>query len=204
MVHAVLTMITMARALIFLAGLYPAVAFGGTSVAYPQTAFVYATQSGIIRRIIVPGPGETTNQTVGTGETLVVLPQGSANDQKSLEASIALLIGKPVASSDCLLVGGDKIVAAMASCDPALDTIPGFTIVQNPKALPGDTWVSGTAFTRQFAVVNKNAAARRLTVDQIVTLPIDNPVSPIPGDILAPAGAHHVGEVIDLPIQATQ
>ncbi len=166
------------------------------TVTYPQTAYIYATASGILRQIIIPGQGETTIQSARSGETIVVRPSGSPTDEASIRTAITAAIGKAIASDHCAVVNnGTNKVTRVTRCDPALDAIGGSTLVQHPLAVSGDTWTGGATFTRNFAVVNPTTNI----VEQLVSLSIDAQIPPV-GRVLYPSDNLKVGDHV--PVKA--
>ncbi len=180
----------MIRALALLLLLIPASARADT-VTYPQTAYIYASASGILRQIIIPSPGQPTTLSAHTGETLVVQPGGLPADPTSIRAAITAALGKPIANDSCAVIDNTNAVVNVIRCDPTLDAVSGATLVQHPLVIKGDTWAGSKVFMRPFAVVNP--ATHR--VEQLVSLSIDAAIPPV-GRILYPADALQVGDTV--------
>jgi len=183
------------RAAFFLACMLVASPVLAASITYPQTAYIYATNSGILRQIIIPGVGETTTHVAGSGETLVVQPGGTPTDEASINAAITASLGHAIASDHCAVVDNTNKVARVIRCDPALDAVGGSTLVRHPLVVPGDVWAGGQTFDRNFAVVNPITNI----VEQLVTLSIDAQI-PHVGRVLYPAGNLKVGDTV--PVKA--
>ncbi len=181
----------MIRALVLALLLLLPASAGAATVTYPQTAYVYATISGILRQIVVPGINETVTLLGQPGETVVVQAGGSPIDEASIRAAITIAIGKPIASDHCAVVDNTNKVVSVIRCDPALDAVSGRTLVQHPLAVTGDTWAGGSVFKRIFAVVNP--VTHR--VEQLVSLSIDTQIPPV-GRVLYPADSLNVGDTV--------
>ena len=179
------------RAASFLACMLVVLPALAAQITFPQTAYIYATNSGILRQVIVPGVGETTAHVAGTGETLVVQPGGALTDEASINAAITAAIGHAIASDHCAVVDNTNKATRVIRCDPTLDAVGGSTLVRHPLVVPGDVWAGGQTFDRNFAVVNPITNI----VEQLVTLSIDAQIPPV-GRVLYPAGNLKVGDTV--------
>ena len=163
-------------------------AFALVACAFPawaQTTFciVYSPNQSVTRRIITPDNDAECNapSLLMKGEAILILPQAQRTGDKNVaNALVAKATGKPTTLDRAVYVNGSAVVAVVLG-DPLIDgTPPGLTFAAvHALAVPGDTW-NGTIFLRDFAVVNPTTGL----VVQKATLPLDNPVSPVPGDLL--------------------
>lgn len=118
-------------------------------MASPATSIgiVYATGSGIVRRIIVPtheseldSPGH-----VGNAEAMIkvaaplVKRRNGYPDLDSARAHVAAVIGRQPDSGRCAVVVSG-IVTSIIMADPALDAITGATLVASDSASVGDRY----------------------------------------------------------------
>jgi hypothetical protein len=89
---------------------------------------IYGAQSGIVRRIILPDPGQDLQGHVGPGEALLMLPDGAPSDVISATAAVAQATGKRIPSSCCEVVDAQGVVVAVIAADPVLDRIDGHNL----------------------------------------------------------------------------
>jgi hypothetical protein len=172
-------------------------AWADITVPDGQSGYVYGTNSGILRRVIIAGPGSSAAVPTSPGETGVVQPPGSPADEVSINAAITTAIGKPIAVSRCAIVTGGNpahhsgTVVNIKSCDPDLDSDPSSHFQPSLTAQVGDQW-TGTSFLRPFAIVDPVS----FVVLQIALLDIDNPIPPIAGALIMPAGSKKAGDPV--------
>lgn len=109
--------------------------------AQEKTGIVYATKSGIIRRVIVP-----TNDTeltdprhAGRGETLIIVDRKSLRSLNDIEAAVAKSFGKKPADSRCVVVDEKTaMVVGNIHCDPELDALPDLLLLLHESLSEGD------------------------------------------------------------------
>ncbi len=112
-----------------------------------KVGIVYATNSKIMRRIIVPTQdSELDHVHVAPGETLLVVDSDKAfRDAESgkfapavraADAAIAVATGVVPPSARCAEVRDGKVVAVRMA-DPEIDTIPGALLVKSAAAEVG-------------------------------------------------------------------
>lgn len=113
---------------------------------------VCSTASGIIRRIVY---ADTTIQLSGianvqSGETLVLVSSGpypnSTAWRTAINTAVQTATGKIPGSSRCCVIDGGGNVVQVISADPALDSMPGMTLVLSDVANIGWTWTVGGGF----------------------------------------------------------
>jgi hypothetical protein len=144
----------------------------------PLTQYLvhYATESRIVRRVIAADDDSLLlAHRPLRGESALFVQIG----QSVLDA-IEKATGVRPPSPRCAVVNAQGAVIGCVNADPALDTIPGATLVLHDFAIPGDQFVNGN-FQRQYAVVD--ASSRRVTA--LVSKPVtgQDPV-PDPGTFL--------------------
>jgi hypothetical protein len=114
-------------------------------MAATQIGIVYATGSGILRRLIVPDDDAelVDKHPVALGETMLVVSAKTIKNQADVEAAVALVIGKPVPSARCAVVDAAGTVVNVIMADPALDSVSGATLVLDQVAVLGWKLVDG-------------------------------------------------------------
>lgn len=180
-------------------------------VASAQTTFciVYSPSESVARRIITPTKDAECNDPsiLMQGEAVLVLPLAQRTGDKNVaSALVAQATGIQTTTDNCAYIDGPlpnsiilkanpPPITGTFLCDPTIDgSPPNESIVGlDPAVAPGDLW-NGTQFLRNYAVMNPNTC----TVAQLATLPVNNPVAPIPGDLLLnnAAGAYSTGQIL--------
>lgn len=155
---------------------------------------VYARTSKILRRIVVPDTEPADwQQFVGNGEANVLLPLAGPRDMGTIRSAVSQANGNaPIPSGVCAVISAGTVVGNIMA-DPALDALPGFTLVSSDTAIPGDTW-DGSFFFRVFATM---VIATR-TVTAIGPQRIDH-LNPPNGSTFMPPGGLKVGDVVPSP-----
>lgn len=100
---------------------------------------VYATGSKMIRRIIVPdNDAQLQSGFAGQGETLLVAPVGP-HDVAACSVIVHSATGVVPPDPTCAVVDKTNTVIGMVSADPAIDALPGVTLVSaySPQIAPG-------------------------------------------------------------------
>lgn len=164
-------------------------------MAVTKVGIIYSVSQSKRRRIIIPtddaefamarGPLSPTS----AGERLLIVPLTTATAAGfDPDQYLATQLGQAAQSDRCCVIdptislsGDHGNVVAAIHADPAVDTIPNFTIVQSDFGQSGDRW-DGTNWWRRYAVINPTT----LNVDQISWISGTNlaPTSPVSGDVL--------------------
>lgn len=115
-----------------------------------KIGIVYARGSGILRRWIVPDNDADliASHPVSSGEAMILVdranvPGDPALAQAFVENAITRVTGKPVPSARCAIVDKDGNVVGSQMADPALDNVPGKTLMLHADAVPGWKTVAG-------------------------------------------------------------
>lgn len=149
---------------------------GATIAAATQAVVVYATDSGILRRVTVLDNDSQIpeyQKAVGFGETAILVDAVGLSDA-TVAAAIEKQIGKPPPPPVRAILVENGMATAVLAIDPALDAVPAGSLVPNDKAGVGDTY-DGTQFLREYAIVDKTTKK----VVSIIPLPIDDPEASI-------------------------
>lgn len=133
-------------------------------MASPATSvgIVYATGSGIVRRVIVPTIDTELDHPshVGPQEAMLkiatpkVIRRDGYPDLAAARAHVALVTGKPSPSGRCAVVT-NGLVTGIIMADPDIDAIPGAVLVLSEVAQVGWTTRGGVLTT---PVVASNSA----------------------------------------------
>lgn len=140
---------------------------------------IYATGSKIIRKLVVPDvePNATAwLQYCGPGETFTLLARGSATAAAVRARVSAVTATAVIPTGRCCVIDGQGHVINVINADPALYSIPSFSLVLSDLANINDHYnVEITNdFSRRYAVA---LIATRI-VTSIAWLPLVNPTSP--------------------------
>jgi hypothetical protein len=109
-----------------------------------QLAVFYATESKILRRMVIPDDdAQLERLTVPAGESVLRMPLDRPHDEASCRAAIAAATGVAPPSGRCCVVDESEIVIAVCNADPALDAYPQGWLVANEQANPGDPHAGG-------------------------------------------------------------
>lgn len=112
-------------------------------------AVVYGEQSGILRRIVVTDEGiEKLAGHYGKDESIIILNADEVmkSGVPDLPAAIALVEkkrGKPSENDRCIVVDPVLGIERVIKADPAIDTLLGKEIIQDPTAEVG--WTKDTS-----------------------------------------------------------
>ncbi len=93
---------------------------------------IYATQSKILRRIVVPSDNSSLNflaTMVGPGESIVARPTGHGDGHAQWAAAVQSVTGVMPPSAACAVVDATNTVILIVMADPALDTHPQGTLI---------------------------------------------------------------------------
>ncbi len=161
-------------------------------MAASQAILIYGTESGILRRLIVPDDdSQISRHQPGPGESLVLLPSNDIS-LESCQAAVEAIRGIPIEPSRCCVVNAGVVLDAIIA-DPKLDTVEAGTLVKHAKAGKDDTFVNGV-FMREYALVGKSDDK----VKEIKPLPLDDPESAIDknNEYIVPKGNLKPGDKI--------
>jgi hypothetical protein len=119
-----------------------------------QLAVFYATESKILRRLVIPDDDARLERlVVPPGESVLRMPLDRPHDEASCPAAIAVATGVAPPSGRCCVVDGSGLVIAVCNADPALDAHPQGWLVANERANPGDRH-AGSEFLRESRVTS--------------------------------------------------
>jgi hypothetical protein len=142
--------------------------------AATQLVVIYATESRILRRKIIPdNDAQIALHQPGPGESRLLLPLAQPYDDAACRAAIAAASGVSPPSGRCCIVDRDGNIIGVCHADPAIDTHPAGQLVADDTAGPGDRHENGV-FKRGYAVVDRTS--NRVT--GIVYLQLGNPTAP--------------------------
>src|SRR6516162_6000349 len=111
-----------------------------------KLAVLYATESKILRRKVIPDEDEQLRRlTVPAGESVLWMRLDQPHDDASCRAAIAAATGVVPPSGRCCVVNA---AARVVAADPALDVHPQGRLVASENAEPGDRFAGGV-FVRQ-------------------------------------------------------
>jgi hypothetical protein len=117
-----------------------------------QPAVVYATQSKILRRMVIPDDdAQLERRAVPPGEGVLRMQLDRPHDESSCRAAIAAATGVVPPSGRCCAVDESGAVIAVCNADPALDAHPPGWLVASEQANPGDRHAGGV-FLRESRV----------------------------------------------------
>ena len=117
-----------------------------------QLAVFYATQSKILRRIVIPdNDAQLKLLAVAPGESVLWMQLDRPHDKASCRAAVAAATGVVPPSGRCCVVDERGVVIAVCNADPALDAHPQGWLVVNEHANPGDRYAGGV-FLRESRV----------------------------------------------------
>lgn len=109
---------------------------------------IYGALSGIVRRVVVPDPGEVIDiqKHLGVGEdfTFDDLPEGRIG----IDVAEVMQRTKGITplSPRCVVVDQNNDVTRVIAADPLIDTLPGVTLVRHPMADVGWKYRGGVSF----------------------------------------------------------
>ena len=119
-----------------------------------QLAVFYATESKILRRIVIPDDdAQLERLVVPPGESVLRMQLDRPHDEVSCRAEIAAAMGVAPPSGRCCVVDERGIVIAVCNADPALDAHPQGWLVASEDGEPGDRHPGGM-FRREFRVAS--------------------------------------------------
>jgi hypothetical protein len=119
-----------------------------------QLAVFYATQSKILRRVVIPDhDAQLEGLAVPPGESVLWMQLDRPHDEGSCRAAIATATGVVPPSGRCCVVDERGVVIAVCNADPALDAHPQGWLVVSEHANPGDRYAGGV-FLRESRVAS--------------------------------------------------
>ena len=134
-----------------------------------KLAVLYATESKILRRKVIPDEDEQLRRLiVPAGESVLWMRLDQPHDDASCCAAIAAATGVLPPSGRCCVVNVAERVVAVCNADPALDVHPQGRLVANENAEPGDRFVGGV-FVRQSRAATNSAITIVATVPGAVS-----------------------------------
>lgn len=125
----------------------------------PKVGIVYGTDSGALRRIILPDSDEQLNSQswTGNGESFLALEykDGEILTPADIDAALEGILGKTPPKILCAVVGADNVVKRVIAADPAIDSIPGHSLVvaHSKEIVPGCIY---DVATEKFTVPARN------------------------------------------------
>jgi hypothetical protein len=109
-----------------------------------QLAVFYATQSKILRHMVIPDDdAQLERLAVPPGESVLRMQLDRPHDEASCRAAIAAATGVVPPSGRCCVVDESRVVIAVCNADPALDAHPQGWLVASEQAYPGDRHAGG-------------------------------------------------------------
>ena len=113
---------------------------------------VYASGSAQIRRYIYPthSDAEIASHPLMPGEALVTRSIGPYPNSPAWQAAVTSAVttaaGKAPGNPACAVVDGSNNVVGVINADPAIDSVPGFTLIAaySPQISPGCSYAPGT------------------------------------------------------------
>ncbi len=179
---------------------------GGISVQAVATkpattgVIVYAKDSNIIRRVILPDDDNTLAQhkpTLDAKELSITAPLSQEIDLAAVKAAVQQATGKPVPSGRAVLIDQTNTVVNAIQADPAIDQLTGFTIVSSDLVAFGDTFKpKDGSFQRLMATVD--SASRKVAAIGLQTV---GNFMVAPGFFLVDAAKWQVGDVLPVKPQ---
>lgn len=159
-----------------------------------NVGYVYGTDSGLLRRIIVPDDDSELNNPSHSqpGETLVTIGKVSYAATTDHQALLNTMTGKIPLTNRCLVVNPGGTVTAVIVADSLIDKVPGSSLVNHPYADVGWQRISGNTFGTKVAVVTIATG-----IVQQVLLVDPTTVSVLPDQVLV-VGSFTVGQNIYL------
>lgn len=154
-------------------------------MAVTKFGVIVSSGSAQIRRYVYPtaSDAELNNPAlVGAGEQLIQVRNGpfasSAAWQAAVAAAIQAALGKPPGNPACCVVDQTNIVIGAIMADPAIDSIPGATLVQAYAPIPiGSTYDPTTGL---FTAPGFTTAGGISKTDGSVVAPVVVPLTVIP------------------------
>ncbi len=113
----------------------------------PIVWVVYSQRSGVIRRVVLPDPGERVIDHMRPGECVaaipntVLMPDGTPDMAKVRQAMLAVTGTEPPEPRCAVIRDGMVINVIMA--DPEIDHVEGCALVLDDEASIGWTWTGG-------------------------------------------------------------
>jgi hypothetical protein len=113
-------------------------------MAATQLAVIYATESKILPRELIPDDDEQLRiLAVPAGESVFRMWLDRTYDGASCRVAIASVTGVEPSSRRCCIVGEAGHVIGVCNADPALDVHPQGQFVPSDDAGPGNRFVGG-------------------------------------------------------------
>lgn len=100
---------------------------------------IYGTQSKIVRRFVIPDPGENVNFAlhVGPGESVLLVPITDDTSLEAANAAVERATGVRPANPRCVIVNPQGDVLDTIAADPLIDVHPNGQLFQHDRAGPG-------------------------------------------------------------------
>ena len=120
-----------------------------------KLAVLYATESKILRRKVIPDDDEQLRRLIiPVGESVLWMRLDQPHDDASCRAAIAAATGVVPPSGRCCVVNVAERVVAVCNADPALDVHPQGRLVASENAEPGDSFVVGVLVRQSRTATN--------------------------------------------------
>lgn len=117
-----------------------------------QLAVFYATESKILRRMVIPDDDAQLDRlAVPPGESVLRMQLDRPHDEASCRAAIAAATGIVPPSGRCCVVDESGVVVAVCNADPVLDAHPQGRLVASADVNSGDRHAGGV-FLRELRV----------------------------------------------------
>ena len=120
-----------------------------------KLAVLYATESKILRRKVIPDDDEELRRLIiPVGESVLWMRLDQPHDDASCRAAIAGATGVVPLSGRCCVVDEAERVVAVCNADPALDVHPHGRLVASDNAETGDRFVVGVLVRQSRTATN--------------------------------------------------
>ena len=120
-----------------------------------KLAVLYATESKILRRKVIPDDDEQLRRLIiPVGESVLWMRLDQPHDDASCRAAIAAATGVVPPSGRCCVVNVAERVVAVCNADPVLDVHPQGRLVASENAEPGDRFVVGVLVRQSRTATN--------------------------------------------------
>lgn len=119
----------------------------------PYFGVVYSKASGFIRRYVVSDDSAIVDEyQLLEGEALLKLPVPDGVTKEALTAAavehLTAMFGKPPSAPRCAVIDANGNVVSVIMADPAVDLVPGMTLVLSDEAHTGWTWTKESGFVK--------------------------------------------------------
>jgi hypothetical protein len=122
-------------------------------MAATKVGIIYSLALRNVRAVCLPDHDSELPLTPRTGEGYIeqLLPN---YQQFGAASAVLAAVGKAPLSDQCVLIDPNtNFVVATAKLDPAIDSVPGFQVIQHDKAGPGDR-LNGAIVERRYASID--------------------------------------------------